>query len=146
MRRRMLKKVRMRNWRLAQDQSGMSLVEIVIVMIILGVSLIPISRLSIQNSFFGGRYITMTRGLYFAQEVMENIIADYNSTDGTIGGYSNVRTNWPGTVTGAPSGLTGSVSISGQYALNGINCVTVQVTVSAADIPNIDLSTMLVEN
>jgi len=132
--------------RLIEDQSGISLIEIIIVLTILGVSLVPISQLSIQNAQFGGRFVTMTRAIYFAQEIMENIIADYNSTDGTVGGYTNVRSNWPGTVSGAPTGLTGTVSISAEYALSGVNCVNVLVRVSGADIPNIDLMTLLVEN
>lgn len=144
MRRRMLKIFPPR--RLIEDQSGFSLVEIIIVLIILGVSLVPISQVSIQNAHFGGRFVTMTRALYFAQEIMENIIADYNSPDGTIGGYTNVRSNWPGTVSGATTGLTGTVSISAEYALNGINCVNVLVRVSGTDIPNVDLTTLLVEN
>lgn len=144
MRRRMLKTFPSR--RLIEDQSGFSLVEIIIVLIILGVSLVPISQVSIQNAYYGGRFVTMTRALYFAQEIMENVIADYNSTDGTIGGYTNVRSNWPGTVSGAPTGLTGTVSISAEYALSGINCVNVLVRVSGTDIPNVDLTTLLVEN
>ena len=145
MRRRMLAlKARSRAW-LGREQ-GMSLVEIIIIMVILGISLLPISRLSISNAYFGGRYVTMMRSVYYAQEVMEHIIADYNSDDGTIGGYSNVRTNWPGTVSGSPIGLTGSVTISGEQTRSGIKYVTVLVRVSGTDIPDIDLTTLLVDN
>ena len=77
---------------------------------------------------------------------MENIIADYKSSDPTIGGYNNVRNNWPGDVTNPapPSGLSGSVSISLEDSLNNVKYVVVNVRVIAAGITNIDLQTWLI--
>lgn len=128
------------------DEKGMSLIEVIIIIVIMGIAILPLSRLSIGNVDSGSKYLTATKATSYAEEIMENIIADYKSLDPTIGGYSNVINKWQGTVTNPapPTGLSGSVSISPEASLNGVNYVVVTVSVRASGIQNVNLTTWLV--
>jgi len=141
----MLKKGRKIGFKLS-GESGMSLIEIIIIIVILGIALLPLTRLSVGNVNSGTEYFTATKATCYAEEIMENIIADYKSTDPTIGGYNNVRNNWPGSVTNPapPAGCSGSVSISPEDSLNSVKYVIVTVGVIAVGITNINLQTWLI--
>ena len=141
----MLNKIKKVNFKFS-DEKGMSLIEVVIIVVILGIALLPLSRLSVGNTDSASRYLTATKATCYAQEIMENIIADYKSSDPTIGGYNNVINNWNGTVTSPapPTGLSGSVSISSETSFNGVRYVVVTVTVRASGIQNVNLTTWLV--
>ena len=131
-------------WRRVGDERGVSLVEVVVMLVILGIVLVPLSRLTVKNLTFGGEYVTMTKAIYYAQECMEEVIADYAAEeDGR--GYDWVVANWSGSTDVPVSGLSRSVAISAADTLNGVTYVVVQVTVSGADIPNVTLTTWLVE-
>ncbi len=129
-------------------EEGASLIEMIIVIVIIGISVVPISRLAVTNLINGGRSAITTRALYFGEEVMERIIADYNAPHrdpGENGGYTNVRANWPGSVSGAPTGLTGFVTISREHTRNSVKYVEVTVTVSGPDISDVTLTAWLSE-
>ena len=126
-------------------ERGFSLVEIVLVIVVLGMTVFPLARLAVVNTNSGGRYVMMTRAIFYAEEIMEQIIADYAAEDAGRG-YDWVRTNWPGTTSNPPAGLTGSVAISSETTLNGVDYVVVQVTVSGTDIPDVVLTSWLVDN
>lgn len=128
-----------------RDEEGLSLIEVVIILVILGIAVIPLSRLSINNLKIGGQYSHMTRAIFYAQERMEQIIADYAAVDGGRG-YDWVRTNWTGDSDTPESGFTRSVTISGESVLNGVTYVVVQVVVSTSDIDDLVLSTWIVDN
>ena len=130
----------------ASCESGVSLVEIVIIMVILGIALVPLTRVSITNLTNGGRFAMETQALVYAQGVMENIIADYMALNEGRG-YSWVVANWSGASTpNPPTGLTGTVAISAEDSLDEVPYVVVQTTVAASDIPDVVLSTWLVKN
>ena len=127
-------------------ESGFSLVEIVIIMLVLGIALVPLTRVSITNLTNGGRFAMETKALVYAQGVVETIIADYMAMDEGRG-YDWVIANWSGASTpNPPTGLVGSVAISAEDSLNQVPYVVVQTTVAADDIPNVVLSTWLVKN
>jgi prepilin-type N-terminal cleavage/methylation domain-containing protein len=129
--------------RFIKSESGFSLVEVVIVMVILAISVVPISRLAIQNLNTGARYTTMTKALFLAQSSLEQIIADYAAT--SVGrGYDWVRGNWPGTSTPI-TGFTRTVTVSSEQTSNGVTYVEVHVLIASASIPTVDIATLLVE-
>ena len=124
----------------------MSLIEVVIILVILGITVGPLSRLAINNQKSGGRFATMNRSVFHAEETMEQIIADYMATDASRG-YDWVIANWSGQSTPSPpAGITGSVSISAEDSLNGVKYVVVQTTVGGTDINSITLTTWLVSD
>jgi prepilin-type N-terminal cleavage/methylation domain-containing protein len=125
-------------------ESGFSLVEVIMAIVIMGIAVVPISRLAILNLTSGARYTTMTKALFYAQSGMEQLFSDYGAkNDGR--GYAWVRSNWPGTSTPA-TGFTRTVTISAQQTLNSVNYVVVHVQISSAGIPTVDLSTWLIQN
>jgi len=129
-----------------QDERGMSLIEVVIILVILGITVVPLSRLAVNNQKSGGRFATMNRALFHAEEAMEQIVADYMATDASRG-YDWVIANWSGQSTPEPpAGITGSVSISAEDSLNGVKYVVVQTTVGGTDINSITLTTWLVSD
>ncbi len=141
----MLRAIRKMKNRIAGEQ-GISLVEIVLVIVVIGISILPLSRLSNANMKNGGKYATLTRATYYAQEVMEQVIADYAAVDAGRG-YSWVRTNWSNHVpANPPSGLSGLVTVSAEDSLNGVVYTEIGVTVSGSDIPSVILNTWIVEN
>lgn len=127
------------------DESGLSLIEIVIILVILSIVIVPLGRLSVRNMTSGGMYATMTKAISYAQEWVEQIIADYAADDAGRG-YDWVRTNWSGSSDTPDTGLSRSVAISGQGTLNGVTYVVVTVTVSGTGINNVVLTTWLVDN
>lgn len=134
--------------RKVRDKKGFTLVEIVIVLIVVGITVVPLSRLSVKNLVSGGRYAIMTRAIFYAEGVMEHILADYNSPDtdpGDVGGYDNVQTNWYGPAPDCPAEFSGYVDISVENTLNGVNYVVVTVTVSGAEISDVTLTTWIVD-
>jgi prepilin-type N-terminal cleavage/methylation domain-containing protein len=136
--------VKRKRIRFLKSESGFSLVEVVLAIVIMGIAVVPISRLAIMNLKSGARYTTMTKALFYAQSGMEQLFSDYGALDAGRG-YTWVRSNWPGTSTPA-TGFTRTVTISAQQTLNSVKYVEVHVQISSAGIPTVDLSTWLIEN
>jgi type II secretory pathway pseudopilin PulG len=120
------------------------MVEVVLLLVILGIALMPLTRLSVTNLKFGAQYSLMSRAMAFAQERMEEIISDYQATSAGRG-YNWVQNNWNGVTDAPAASFTRTVSISSQATLNGVNYVTVRVTVSHSEISDTSLETILVE-
>lgn len=134
--------------RKVRGKKGFTLVEIVVVLIIVGITVVPLSRLSVKNLVSGGRYAIMTRAIFYAEGVMEHILADYNSSDtdpGGVGGYDNVCANWYGPPSDCPSEFSAYVDISAENTLDGVNYVVVTVTVSGPEISDVTLTTWIVD-
>ena len=130
-------------WKI-RNEKGATLIEIVILLLIFAISVIPLSRLVMRNLNSGGRYSTMSRAILHAEESMEQIIADYAAN--TVGmGYNWVIANWSGSSTpNPPAGLTGNVTISAEDTLKGVPYVVVETTVRGTDIPDVVLTTWLI--
>ena len=135
-----------RTRQMVQKEEGATLLEIVIVVLVIGISIFPLSRLAIKNLNSFGGYATIGKAIFHAESAMELVISDYAAID-TGGGYDWVRSYWAGRSTSdPPPGLTGYVSISQEYSLNSVDYVIVQVTVSGSGIPDVSLSTWLTNN
>ena len=125
-------------------EEGFSMMEVVLLLVILAIALVPLTRLATSNLKFGAQYSMMTRAMGYAQEAMEEIIADYRA-ESAGRGYDWVRSNWDGATASPATGYTRSVDISSEMTLNGVTYVNVTVSVSHADISNVTLETILVE-
>lgn len=127
------------------NEKGATLIEIVILLLILAISVIPLSRLVMKNLNSGGRFSTMSRAILHAEESMEQIIADYAANTAGMG-YDWVISNWTGRSTpNPPAGLTGNVTISAEDTLKGVPYVVVKTTVRGTDIPDVILATWLID-
>ena len=130
-------------WKRFVDERGMSLIEVIIILVVMGVSVVPLGNLFTRNMVYGGRYATMTRAIHYCQEWMEQIISDYAAE--TAGrGYDWVRSNWDATSDTPASGFSRSVSISSELESNDVGHVVVQVTVTGQDIDPVVLTTWLI--
>lgn len=128
-----------------KGEEGLSLVEIVMILVILGITMVPLSQLSIGNAKRGGQYALMTKAIFLAQERMEQIIADYAA--GNAGrGYDWVVANWAGASDVPTSGFSRHVMISSQNILNSVTYVEVHVVVRNSEIEDIDLCTWIVDD
>jgi len=132
-------------WRRTRGEVGMSLIEIVLILTILAIALAPLTRLSVTNLIFSGRYAVMTKAVYYTQERMEEIIADY-AAESAGRGYDWVISNWSDKTDTPGSGFIRGVTISAENTLNDVTYVVVQVSVSGTDIPDVALETWLVDN
>ncbi len=140
MRRWLLKK---RSGRAISDERGMSLIEVIIILVVMGIAVVPLGNLFTRNMVFGGRYATMTRAIHYCQEWMEQIISDY-AADGAGRGYDWVRSNWDSMSDTPDAGYSRSVTISSELEAADVGYVVVQVTVIGQDIQNVVLTTWLI--
>lgn len=128
-------------------QDGISLIEIILVIVLLGITLMPISRLSIQNLTQGTKYFVQTDAIADMQSLMEQIYADYLATltgHSMTRGYDWVRANWNNSTGTTVSGkFSYSVSISNEQVQNWVTYVAVTVTITGDDIDPITNTTWL---
>ena len=118
--------------------------EVVLLLVVLAIALVPLTRLAVNNMKFGAQYSLMTRATTFAQERLEEIVADYRAIDAGRG-YDYVLANWAGVSDTPANGFTRSVSISGEATLNGVTYVTVTVAVANSNIKTLSLPTIIVK-
>ncbi len=142
MRRSLLKRNKMKFAKL-KEEAGATLIEVVLIIVILGIAVAPLSRLAIINVNSGADYAMMTRSLSFAQETIEEVIADY-AASGSGRGYEWVLTNWGSHTDYPTTGYTRSVRISGESTMNGVTYSTVRVTVSNGQTQDVVLETIIV--
>jgi Tfp pilus assembly protein PilE len=121
----MLKKIK-----ILKSQNGLTLMEVILMLVILGVVALPLAKLSITNLRSQAGYQVMTRAIYDARSVMEQILAYYSSNT-----YAQTRTNWAN-----KSGQTNSkqfnylVTVSNESSQNGIFYSEITVTVSGGSL------------
>lgn len=132
--------------RVVRDEKGMSLIEAILMIIILGITVVPLSTLSTNNVKFGTKTLLMTEGCLYAQSVMEQIYADYFSPDTSIGGYDKIVSRWGGATTpDPPTGYSGLVTISAPDSSYGVTYSNVTVTVSSSEIPDVVLYSRIIQ-
>lgn len=128
-------------------QKGISLVEVILVIVLIGITIIPISRLSMQNLTQGTKYFVQTDAIADMQSMMEQIYADYLATltgHSMTRGYDWVRANWNGSTGTTVSGkFNYAVSISNEQVQNGVTYVAVTVTITGEGIDPITNTTWL---
>ena len=146
MRCRLLKTARNRLRALLSDEQGLSLIEVVIIIVILGVSIIPISRLMRTNLHSLSDTAIYSQAEYFAQSVMEEIFADYTA-ENSGRGYSWVVSNWSGATESHPTlSWSASVSIT-TVTVDNIDYASVVVTVdTGTQFEDVELTSWLTDS
>jgi len=138
----MLKRKRVKTHR--RGDAGFSLIEVVVMVVLLGVVVVPLTQLSVTNVRSVGKYAVTTKAIYDAQSIMEAVLADYGNASR---GYSYIRTNYNNVVKATNSGLfTARVTLSAETVLDGITYTTVTVSLSGGGLPEkVVLSTWVVK-
>jgi Tfp pilus assembly protein PilV len=127
------------------DQKGVSLIEAILMIIIMGITIIPLSTLATNNIKYGTKTLLMTNGCLYAQEIMETIIAEYGSQISSVGGFTNVMSKWSGTTTpDPPVGYSGIVQFTSLDSVSSVVYSNVTVTITNTEIPNIIVKARLV--
>ena len=108
-------------------ETGLSLIEIILLIVMLGIAVPPLANLMKTNLVASGRISNVPKTAFYAQQRMEQVIADYTSQ-----GYSYITTNgrYGPQVLG---GVTTSVSVA-TGTWSGIQYARITVT---ADVPNL---------
>ena len=138
-------KIKRQDKRRSAGQNGMSLVEIIIIILLIGITVIPISRLSMQNLTQGSKSFVQNDAIADIQSLMEQIYGDYMADNiGMSRGYDWVRANWAGATGTTVSGqFNYAVTVSNEQAQNGVTYVEVTVTITGDEIDSITNTTWL---
>jgi len=130
-------------WKSLTNQRGYSLIEIIMVIIIVAIAIPPL--LSLLSSVLVDSHDSevLTQAVTFAQEKMEEIIADKKADDGGRG-YDWVVTPGRYPSDEPATGYTRSVHIdTTNKKYDNVRYALVEVTVTHADMPDVVLTTWL---
>ena len=121
-------------------QSGFTLIEVVLIIVIAGVAILPLSMLFANASIRSGDARDAAVAVELAQAKMEEIAADTSSP--SRGFDYLARANYPPEhpVTAFPR-FRRSVSVSADSTFDGVHFRAVSVTVGTTSIPPITLTT-----
>ena len=135
--------------RFFSDESGFSLIELVIMVMILGITLIPLTSLSISNLRNTGRQIEITRGTMYAEECIEYVWSFYGDSQTAGRGYQGIIDGNMSFATGLPdnleSGYSRSYSVSATQTEHGIDYINVTVSVTCPNAGSIELTARLTD-
>jgi hypothetical protein len=111
----------------------MSLIEVILMLVVLGVVALPLYKLSVTNLKSEVKYFAIEKASLDARSVSEQIIADYGNS---ARGYAWVRANWSGR---SGTGLSGkyayTVALSAEMVTGtGLRYTEVTITVSGTDL------------
>ena len=120
--------------------AGFTLVEIVLIIVIAGIAILPLSMLFANASIHSSDARNATLAAQLAQAKMEELTADKNSP---ARGFSYLVTgNYPAeSPVAAFPGYSRSVSFSADSTYDGVTFRTVNVTVTCANIPAVTVTT-----
>ncbi len=120
--------------------AGFTLVEIVLIIVIAGIAILPLSMLFANSSIHSSDARNATLAAQLAQAKMEELTADKNSP---ARGFSYLVTgNYPAeSPVTAFAGYSRSVSFSTDSTYDGVTFRTVNVTVTCANIPAVTVTT-----
>ncbi len=76
-----------------KKQEAFSLAELVIIIVVIGISIVPLTNIVRSNQKGMGDIALVVQAEYFTQSVMEEVIADYKSASR---GYDWVISHWTG--------------------------------------------------
>lgn len=128
-------------------ESGFSLIELVIMVAILGITLIPLTSLSISSIRNTGRQIERTRAIMYAEEGVEYVWSFYANTN-TGAGYQGIldgNLSFSGLNSDLESGFSRTYAVSAEQTLHGIDFVNLTVTVGCPTAGDVDMTIMLTE-
>lgn len=127
-------------------EKGVSLIEVVIVIVILGISVIPLSKLVIKNQQSLADYVLLTQAEFFCQSCMEEFIGYYTAEDAGYG-YDWVVANVNGAIRSHPSMPWSAQADIDLMTLDDVNYAVLTVTVATGDaIPDVSLETWMVDS
>lgn len=139
-----------------KDEKGVTLLELILLIVVLSIAMLPLSRLVTMNLKFSSEMTKVTEATFKAQDKMEQVLADYTqTTDGfdslAVHGYDS--DSYPTPVNASfyhevDNGYTMEVAIDTALSnmLNGIRYLDVTVTVSEQNLPRpLELSAWLFE-
>jgi hypothetical protein len=119
----------------------MTLMEVILIIVIFGITLVPMTQLSMGNLKTAARAARLTKGMFRCRGKMDEVILYYRTN-----GYTLTRTNWmsaSGTFIPASDGLSWTVSLSAESVKAGVTYCEATVTVSGTLVPNVVLKTWL---
>ena len=123
-----------------QKNQGFTLLEVILVIVIIGISVPPVLTLFTQNLTDSSESEAYSKASLHAMERMEEILGDKRAVDDGYGwSYILVTNQYPNDT--PETGYTRSVSIDTTgYFYSGVTYALIQVTVSHADINNVVLT------
>ncbi|MDM7925004.1 MAG: type II secretion system protein [bacterium] len=122
------------------SERGMSLVEIIVVIVMLGIVAYPLTGLAKANLKGLAQYSQMQKAQFDLQSQMEQVLADFSSL-----GYDGLKTGWQEKTGKTGSGLFNyHVTFTADVVRNSITCSDVTVTLSGGTLREpISLTTMI---
>ena len=126
--------------RAGHGHGGFTLIEVVLVIVIAGVALLPLSMLFANTSIRSGDAHNASIAAQLAEAKMEEITADKNSP---ARGFTYLQAaNYPTeNPVAAFAGYSRSVSIAPDSTYDGVTFRTVSVTVTSPNIPPVTVTT-----
>ena len=123
-----------------RSERGMSLIEIIVVIVMLGIVAYPLMGLAKANLKGLAEYSQMQKAQFDLQSQMEQVLADFSAL-----GYDGIKTGWQDKTGKTGSGLFNyHVTFTADVVRNSITCSDVTVTLSGGTLKNnISLTTMI---
>lgn len=127
--------------RLFHEQKGFSLVELVIMVVILGITLVPLTSLSISNIRNSARQIEQISGYMIAEAAIEYVWAFYGSD-----GFEAIE-DGDLDLSGVPceTGYSIGCSVSETLTMDDVDYLKVTVTVSCPSAGDIELEALITD-
>lgn len=126
------------------NESGFSLIELVLVIMILSVALLPLITQTIQATVHGADGQVVSTAAFLARERMEQVETDEGSTVVGYAGVTNARYPDESSIPGFP-GYTRIVRVSADSTFSGQTFKSVKVTATAPNGQAVTLATWVVQ-
>jgi prepilin-type N-terminal cleavage/methylation domain-containing protein len=129
-----------RKYRNKRSERGMSLIEVIVVMVMIGIVAYPLMGLAKVNLANIVAYSRIQKAQFDLQSQMEQVMAEYR-----VLGYDDLKNNWEGDTGETVSGLYHySVTFGANQVINSITCSAVTVTLHGSGPGNgMNLMTMI---
>ena len=116
-----------------KGEKGFSLIDLVMVIVVLAVTIVPISRLATTNLKTSTKLGMYNKTSFYGEALMEEVLVDFRNSN-----YSgaNVVTTWDGYSDSPESSFSRSVSFTSVQTLNSVDYYIVTVTVSSTNLPS----------
>lgn len=125
---------------MGSSEQGMSLMEVIIVIVLIGIVAVPLLRIAKSNMKSLVTYSQIEKAQFDLKSQMEQVLASYRAL-----GYDAIKTGWEQKTGETVSGnFTYRVAFGPDQLINGITCSEVTVTLSGGSLPSsMALKTMI---